>query len=130
MGTHPIFESDFDCLTASRMAEKAAAIYVAEGGTADGPGTIEKPFKDALAALIKTAGNENIFVQNKGENAAENPWVPISGAQLKKQKKMFRFPALYMTLYINLYLLFIYLSPLTLKSLIGPDLVCHFCYNK
>jgi len=75
------------------MAEKAAAIYVAEGGTADGPGTIEKPFKDALAALIKTAGNENIFVQNKGENAAENPWVPISGAQLKKQKKMFQIHA-------------------------------------
>ena len=42
---------------ASRMAEKAAAIYVAESGTADGPGTMEKPFKDALAALIKTAGN-------------------------------------------------------------------------
>lgn len=25
-----------------------------------------------------------------GENAAENPWVPVSGAQLKKQKKMYQ----------------------------------------
>ena len=30
------------------------------------------------------------MVENKGEDKATNPWVPVSQAQLKKQSKMFK----------------------------------------
>jgi len=40
-----------------RMAQKASPIYVSEAGADDGTGTLEKPWKSVLEALINSAGN-------------------------------------------------------------------------
>ena len=45
-----------------RMAQKASPIYVSEEGTDGGTGSIEKPWKSVLEALINSAGNVGILI--------------------------------------------------------------------
>merc|ERR1712055_938780 len=60
MGTHPIFESDFDCLTETGSREKMAPAAKAGGKKVGRKGKVEK-VEEVVILGPKVAEGENVF---------------------------------------------------------------------
>merc|ERR1712131_3435 len=76
MGTHPIFESDFDCLTVFRMSECESGIFISSAWMSNS-GTIHGPCVDldigyGINSGTISAGDAIISVLNA---AVPSPWA-------------------------------------------------------
>jgi len=87
MGTHPIFESDFDCLTEGKMVTEADSILLAEinkiqsGAPIDSLKELEESAHSTFFEIVCTFSQMATQARQKHSKCQSRPW-PCSALPL------------------------------------------------
>merc|ERR1712178_134198 len=86
MGTHPIFESDFDCLTDKRIG-KAYTHSNTDTKMSDGNRETELDYKNRLNAKLQDSGEIDQLKQYLRQRLNESGWTAEMKSVCKEQVK-------------------------------------------